>query len=47
MVGPGGVAISSLRPICNPSFSFFVWVGLEKKKKKTKLGCEKYVARIT
>jgi hypothetical protein len=40
------VISSSLPPICNPNFSFIGGVEFlkkEKKKKKTKLGCEKFV----
>jgi hypothetical protein len=36
-------AISSLPPICSPSFLFYGW-GC---KKVTKLGCKKYFCRVT
>jgi hypothetical protein len=43
MMGPGGLLLEDLSPICNPRFSFFNRVV---KKENPKLGCEKYSCRV-
>jgi hypothetical protein len=44
MIGPGGLLLEDLSPICNPRFSFLSRVV---KKENPKLGCEKYFCRVT
>jgi hypothetical protein len=43
MIVPGGLLlIIPTYAMCSPHFSFMGGVAKKKKKKKTKLGCEKY-----